>query len=115
MDETKVKGYVKDFLNAHDWVWILQIYSEKLALDNFKDNSRIGVEWTKNKLLNWICLLWFRILVYVSTQIKIFNLMNNSSLQKVNIWTDKDFQANIWIEVCRADYFCGIQWELKTH
>lgn len=106
---------MKDSLNTHDWVWILQIYSKKLAFDPIKDNNWTGMEGMKNRHLNRIYLLWFRIMVYVSTQIKIFNPMNYSSLQEQNICTDKDFQTHICIEGYSADYFYGIRWELRTH
>lgn len=115
MDETKMKGRMKDSLNAHDWVWILQIYSEKLAFDTIKDNSWTRMEGMKSRPLNWICLLWFIIMVYVSTQIKIFNLLSNSSLQEQNIWMDKDFQTDTCIEGYSADYFYDFGWELRTH
>lgn len=115
MDETKMKGHMKDCLNADVQVWILQMYSEKLAFDAIKGNSWTGMEGMKYRPLNWICLLWFGIMLYVSTQIKIFNLMSNSSLQEQNIWTDKDLQTNICIEGCSAEYFLCIRWELRTH
>lgn len=69
----------------------------------------MGVEEVKNRPLKRICLLCFRITVYVSNQIKIFNLRSNSSLQEQNIQTDQDFQTDTYSEGYSADYFCGIR------
>lgn len=41
--------------------------------------------------------------------------MSNSSLQEQNIWMDKDFQTDTYIEGYSADCFYDFGWELRTH